>query len=40
MAVTETLNQIEILANLAQSMLDELSLLAAAITEAQAELRC
>lgn len=39
MAVKDALEQIEVLGNLAQSMLDELALLAAAITEAQAEIR-
>ena len=35
----EIAEQIEILANLAQEMLDELATLAAAIAEAQAEIR-
>lgn len=39
MAVMEIAEQIEFLANLAQEMLDELATLAAAIAEAQAEIR-
>lgn len=39
MAVNDALEQIEVLGSLAQSMLDELALLAAAITEALAEVR-
>lgn len=39
MAMTKAAEQIEVLANLAQTMLDELATLAAAIAEAQAEIR-
>ena len=39
MAMMNIAEQIEILANLAQEMLDELATLAAAIAEAQAEIR-
>lgn len=39
MEMTEALEQIETLVGLAQSMLDELELLTAAITEAAEELR-
>lgn len=39
MAVTKALEEIETLVGLAQSMLDELELLTAALNEAAAELR-